>query len=73
MLHRRTLLAALAARKADDLRNLVLIYVGPESHQAEVGAAARAARFEVRFVSYPETAEAAPAADAVTAAPKAPI
>lgn len=65
--NRRTLLAALAAHQADDLKALVLIYVGPDSHRAAVSAAAQAAGFEARFVTYPEAANAAPEA------PKAPI
>lgn len=60
--NRRTLLAALAAHQADDLKTLVLIYVGPDSHRAAVGEAAQKAGFEARFVTYPETAEEAPEA-----------
>ncbi len=63
--NRRTLLAALAAHQADDLKPLVLIYVGPDSHRSDIGAAARTAGFELRFVSYPavpaNAAEAVPA------------
>ncbi|WP_293393152.1 hypothetical protein [Nevskia sp.] len=58
--NRRTLLAALAAHQADDLKTLVLIYLGPDSHRAEITAAAQKAGFEARFVTYPEPA-AAPA------------
>ncbi|MDP3293562.1 MAG: hypothetical protein Q8M37_02340 [Nevskia sp.] len=57
--NRRTLLAALAAHQADDLKMLVLIYVGPDSHRAAVGEAAQKAGFEARFVTYPEAPKAA--------------
>lgn len=81
--NRRTLLAALAARKATDLKALKLIYLGPDSHRAEISAAAQAAGFELHFLSYPAaddgsaTAPAAtpaePSPAAAIAAPKAPI
>lgn len=65
--NRRTLLAALNAHQADDLKAMVLIYLGPDSHRGDIGTAAQKAGFEVRFVSYP-VAEAAPAS-----APAAPL
>lgn len=68
--NRRTLLAALAAHQADDLKPLVLIYIGPDSHRADIGAAAQTAGFELRYVSYP--AAPASAADAPAAAPAEP-
>jgi len=52
--NRRTLLAALAAHQADDLKTLVLIYLGPDSHRTDISAAAQKAGFEARFVTYPE-------------------
>ncbi len=56
--NRRTLLAALAAHQADDLKTLVLIYLGPDSHRGDIEAAARKAGFEARFVTYPEPGDA---------------
>ena len=56
--NRRTLLAALAAHQTDDLKTLVLIYLGPDSHRDEISAAARKAGFEARFVTYPEPGDA---------------
>ncbi|WP_295686943.1 hypothetical protein [uncultured Nevskia sp.] len=56
--NRRTLLAALVAHQADDLKTLVLIYLGPDSHRADISAAGQKAGFETRFVTYPEPGEA---------------
>ncbi|WP_293369949.1 hypothetical protein [Nevskia sp.] len=52
--NRRTLLAALAAHRSEDLSGMILIYVGPDPQRAEVSAAAAAAKIELRFVAYPE-------------------
>lgn len=56
--NRRTLLAALAAHQSDDLKTLVLIYLGPDSHRGDIETAARKAGFEARFVTYPEAGDA---------------
>ncbi|MGQ3056468.1 MAG: hypothetical protein ACT6T0_04670 [Nevskia sp.] len=52
--NRRTLLAALEAHHGEDLSGMILIYLGPDQHRAEVASAARAAGVELRFVAYPE-------------------
>lgn len=52
--NRRTLLAALEAHRGEDLSGMILIYLGPDQHRADVASAASAAGVELRFVAYPE-------------------
>jgi hypothetical protein len=54
--NRRTLLAALDARRADDLSGMILIYLGPSRDRDAIGRAAAAARVELRYVDYPADA-----------------
>lgn len=54
--NRRTLLAALDVRRADDLSGMILIYLGPSRDREAIGRAAAAARVELRYVDYPADA-----------------
>jgi hypothetical protein len=50
--NRDVLRAALASAAAQDLRGLVIIYVGPADHEAELASLVRATGAQMRFVTY---------------------
>lgn len=53
--NRRVLLAALRAPRARSLAGLIIVYVGPPEHAAELSAEVQAAGAEMRFVDYADT------------------
>ncbi len=51
--NRRNLLSALSATRGRDLGGVVIIYLGPPAHKAEIGTAVKAAGAQLRFIAYP--------------------